>query len=296
MIDFCKFEGFGNDYLVIAAEELRAIDIGEFARKICDRENGVVTGGSIGSDGLAVWEKLESAPENTQKNTAADFSVRIINPDGSEAGFSGNGTRCAVAYFYYKKLWAGPSVKLSTLSGIKKYMLLEETSPGHYWFDAEIGKPKFAASDIPMALEGSPEVVTDLPLETSEGLIRITALNVGNPVCVIFLKNFDSYDWRKLGAEIETHPLFPERTNVVFVKVRDLRNIEVRIWERGAGETSSSGTCSVAAAVASAFTWKTERNVAVHAPGGTTEVVWREDGEMLLKGRADLVICGECYL
>src|ERR1044072_8238978 len=211
MINFCKFEGFGNDYLVIAADELCFLDIAEFARKICDRENG------IGSDGLAGWEKLEDGRQNTR----ADFSVRIINPDGSEAGFSGNGTRCAVAYFYFKKLWTDTLVTLSTLSGIKKYTLLEETSPGHYWFDAEIGQPKFVAADIPMTPDGNqngPEAVTDFPLETSEGLIRITALNVGNPVCVIFLKNFDSYDWRRLGAEIETHRLFHKRPNVVFVK------------------------------------------------------------------------------
>ncbi len=290
MISFCKFEGFGNDYLVIAADELRAVgmgdDIGEFARKICDREN---SGAHGGGDGLAVWEKLETGPENI----GADFSVRIINPDGSEAGFSGNGTRCAVAYFYYQKLWADRSVILSTLSGIKKYTLLEEISPGHYWFDAEIGKPKFASGGIPMALEDEREPVADFPLETSAGLIKITALNVGNPVCVIFLENFESYDWRKLGAEIETHKLFPERTNVVFVKADGPHNVEVRIWERGAGETSSSGTCSVAAAVAAAFTGKTGRNVAVHAPGGTTQVLWREDDEMILKGRADLVKCGE---
>ena len=280
MINFCKFTGFGNDYLVIAAEELRAVEsIGEFAKKICGRDHGV------GSDGIAVWEKLE--------NSEADFSVRIINPDGSEAGFSGNGTRCAVAYFYYKDLWQAGSLKLSTLSGIKKYTLLEKTSAGHYRFDAEIGKPKFASKDIPMALEEELESVTDLPLETSTEKINITAVNVGNPVCVIFLEDLYSIDWRKVGAEIETHKLFPERTNVVFVKVIDRGNAEIRIWERGAGETSSSGTCSTAAAVATAFTGQTERNVSVHAPGGTTEVVWRADGEMMLKGRADLVFCSE---
>lgn len=279
MISYCKFEGFGNDYIVIAAGELADVNIGTFAQKICDRENGV------GSDGIAVWEKLE--------NREADFSVRIINPDGSEAGFSGNGTRCAVAYLYYKNIWQDASLTLSTLSGQKKYTLLEEISLGHYWFDAEIGRPKFASEDIPMALTESSVTVTGFPLETSLGKIKITAINVGNPVCVIFVENFDKYDWCKLGAEIETHKVFPERTNVVFVKIVNRSSVEIRIWERGAGETSSSGTCSVAAAVAAAFTEQTERKVSVHAPGGTTEVTWREDGEMILRGRADLVACGE---
>jgi diaminopimelate epimerase len=283
-INFCKFEGFGNDYIVIAADELRGFaSIGDLAKDICDRENG------IGSDGIAVWEKLE-----TGSSEGADFSVRIINPDGSEAGFSGNGTRCAVAYLYYKNIWSAGSLKLSTLSGIKKYTLLPKapgTSPGHYWFDAEIGRPKFAGREIPMALEQ--ECVTDFPLETSAGKISITAVNVGNPVCVIFVNDLSAFDWRALGAEIENHEFFPDRTNVVFVKVVDPKNVEVRIWERGAGETPSSGTCCTAAAVAAAFTGKTEREVSVHAPGGITEVTWRADGEMMLRGRADLVICGE---
>lgn len=280
MVNFCKFEGFGNDYIVIAADELRAVDsAGEFAKKICDRNYGA------GGDGIAVWKKLADG--------TANFEVRIFNPDGSEAGFSGNGTRCAVAYLYYKNIWTDTSLKLSTPSGIKNYTLLEETAPGHYWFNAEIGQPKFASGEIPMALGSELESVTGLPLETSQGKIEITALNVGNPVCVIFVEDFSAGDWRALGAEIENHKVFPARTNVVFVKVLDTRNVEVRIWERGAGETSSSGTCSTAAAVAAAFTGKTEREVSVHAPGGTTEVTWREDNEMLLKGRADLVFCGE---
>jgi diaminopimelate epimerase len=279
MIGYCKFEGFGNDYIVIAAKDLRDIDIAALAKKICDRQAGV------GSDGIAVWEKLEAGQ--------ADFSVRIINPDGSEAGFSGNGTRCAVAHLYYKNIWRDGSLNLSTLSGIKKYTLLEEISPGHYRFDAEIGQPKFASDDIPMTLVEPRETVTDLPLTTSLGEIKITAVNVGNPVCVIFVKSFDDFDWRALGAEIETHSLFPARTNVVFVKVVDESNVEVRIWERGAGETPSSGTCCTAAAIAAAFTGQTSRKVSVHAPGGTTDVTWREDGEMLLRGRAGLISCGE---
>jgi diaminopimelate epimerase len=117
---------------------------------------------------------------------------------------------------------------------------------------------------------------------------------VGNPVACIFVEDFDTLDWRGIGQEIEHFTdVFPERTNVVFVKVLDRNNIEIRIWERGAGETFSSGTCSIAAAVASALTDKAERKISVHAEGGTTETVWRDDGEMLITGRADLAFCGE---
>jgi diaminopimelate epimerase len=263
-IPFCKFHGFGNDYIVFEAEDLRETkNLSDFAAVVCHRNTG------IGGDGIAVLEKLEGG--------AADYACRIINPDGSEAGFSGNGTRCAVAYLYYKNLWRENSLKLETKSGIKTYELLEKTD-FTFWFLAELGKPKSIAN---------------YELRITNYVLPIVSLDVGNPVAVILVDDFDSIDWREAGREIESHPQFPDRTNVVFVKVSDASNVEIRIWERGAGETSSSGTCSIAAAVASAFTGKTGRKVSVHAEGGTTEAVWREDDEMLITGRADLAFCGE---
>ncbi|MEJ7862462.1 MAG: diaminopimelate epimerase [Pyrinomonadaceae bacterium] len=271
-INFCKFHGFGNDYIVFEAEDLHGFSsIENFARKVCHRKTG------IGGDGIVVLEKLQS-------DTAADYLCRIVNPDGSEAGFSGNGTRCAIAYLYYKNLFAGENLKLKTQSGIKNYQFLERKE-NTFWFCAEIGKPKF------------PQVVSyDLQSANYEKKIQITELNVGNPVAVVFVANFDEMNWRAVGKELEMHSRFPEKTNVVFVKNIDRENIEIRIWERGAGETSSSGTCSIAAAVASVLNEKTESKISVHAKGGTTEAVWREDDEMLITGRADLAFCGEIYI
>ncbi len=277
-IPFCKFHGFGNDYIVFEAKDLPAIEnLNDFAEKVCRRNTG------IGGDGIAVLEKLDGA--------AADYDCRIINPDGSEAGFSGNGTRCAVAYLYNKNLWREKSLKLETRSGIKNYELLKQENLT-FWFRAELGKPKFSSDEIPFVSETKSETISDYQLTIKTEQLTITALNVGNPVCVVFVENFE-LDWRTIGKEIETHTQFPEKTNVVFVKIIDHKNIEIRIWERAAGETTSSGTCSIAAAVASAFTDKTDRQIAVHAPGGTTETVWRDDGEMLIIGRADLAFCGE---
>ena len=277
-IPFCKFHGFGNDYIVFEAKDLPAIEnLNDFAEKVCRRNTG------IGGDGIAVLEKLDGA--------AADYDCRIINPDGSEAGFSGNGTRCAVAYLYNKNLWREKSLKLKTRSGIKTYELLKQENLT-FWFRAELGKPKFSSDEIPFVSETKSETISDYQLTIKTEKLTITALNVGNPVCVVFVENFE-LDWRTIGKEIETHTQFPEKTNVVFVKIIDHKNIEIRIWERAAGETTSSGTCSIAAAVASAFTDKTDRQIAVHAPGGTTETVWRDDGEMLIIGRADLAFCGE---
>ena len=280
-INFCKFHGFGNDYIVFEAEDLTRVgNISDFAVKVCHRNTG------IGGDGIAILERLE--------NEAADYSCRIINPDGSEAGFSGNGTRCAVSYLFYKNLWQRKSLKLKTKSGIKIYDFLEKENLT-YQFLAELGKPKF---DLPeTAIEENNHAQNEkefgLLIPSEETAVRFTFVDVGNPVAVVFLEDFAQMDWRAIGSKIECAPMFPERANVVFVKTIDEQNIEIRIWERGAGETASSGTCSIAAAVAAAYTGKTHRQVSVHAEGGTTEAVWREDDEMLITGRADLVFCGE---
>ena len=285
-VNFCKFHGFGNDYIVIENEEVKAVEnLGEFAKRICHRNTGV------GGDGIAVLKKSE--------NETADYACRIINPDGSEAGFSGNGTRCAVAYLYYKNLFVGENLKLETKSGIKNYQLLEREE-NTFWFRAELGKPKFDLPDTPLfnaVLEGKDKTQKidsfSILVPKLEMVIGFFFVDVGNPVTCIFVEDFDSLDWRAIGREVERfEDIFPEKTNVVFIKELDRENIEIRIWERGAGETSSSGTCSIAAAVASAFTGKTDRKVSVHAEGGTTEAVWREDGEMLITGRADLAFCG----
>lgn len=289
-ISFGKFHGFGNDYIVFEAKELTDVSsLNDFAVKICHRNTG------IGGDGIAVLEKLKNG---------ADYSCRIINPDGSEAGFSGNGTRCAVAYLYFKNLWSAKNLRLQTKSGIKTYELLRQEN-FTFWFLAELGIPKFYLPDD--SLNNMVETAKEKSLETfkfsslvlpGEGVVlKFVYVDVGNPVACLFVEEFNQFDWRRIGRVIESYvKIFPEKTNVVFIKVIDRENIEIRIWERGAGETSSSGTCSIAAAVASALTEKTDGKVSVHAEGGTTEAVWREDGEMLITGRADLAFCGELYI
>lgn len=281
-LPFCKFHGFGNDYIVIERE---AIDpdasLGDLAVAICHRNAGA------GSDGIAVVEKLDG--------TTADFFCEIVNPDGSTAGFSGNGTRCAVAYLHFKGLWNGPRLRLRTRSGIKNYDLIERKGEGEFWFDAEIGKPKFASEEVPVLTPIRREAIVNEPIEVDGMHFAFSAVNVGNPVACIFVDSFD-LDWRTIGRSLETHEKFPERANIVFVRIDDRENITIRIWERGAGETSASGTCATAAAVLSAFMLKAERKVSVHSEGGVTEILWRDDDEIVINGRADFAYCGEWRL
>lgn len=273
---FTKFHGLGNDYLVIEVEQLAGInDLGEFARRICNRHYGA------GGDGIAIVSK-----SNTD---TADFGCRIFNPDGSEAGLSGNGTRCAVAYLHYRGLWTKDELRLSTRTGLKRYFLRGQPSPGKYLFESELGQPKFDSRSIPMSIEPPLERVIRYPFETLE----ITAMQMGNPNCCIFVDDFDSLDWRAIGKRIENHPSFPARTNVVFVRVRDRKLIELRIWERGVGETTASGTCSCAGAVAAMVNEKADRDVRVVMEGGEVQIQWRADGEVVITGTAEVVYSGE---
>ncbi|HEY5073868.1 MAG TPA: diaminopimelate epimerase [Pyrinomonadaceae bacterium] len=277
---FTKFHGYGNDYLVFEAAQLAGIDdLGQFAKRVCNRHYGA------GADGIAIAAASEES--------SSDFQVRIFNPDGSEAGMSGNGTRCAVSYLFFHNLWSNDLLRLQTRNGIKRYHLLERSAAGSFLFQSELGQPKFDGGSIPMLTDAPLERVIDYPLAVGGETVRVTALQMGNPNCCIFVDDFYKIDWRRLGPLIENHARFPERTNVIFIRVRDRENIEERLWERGVGETESSGTCSCAAVVAAVINDQTDRRVNVHAPGGVIPIEWRADGEVVLTGRADVIYSGE---
>jgi len=285
---FIKFHGFGNDYIVIDSGDLALVEItttkqlAEFARRICNRHYGA------GGDGIAVVSASEVQ--------GADFHVRIFNPDGSEASLSGNGTRCAAASIYYRKRWMERKLRLSTRAGIKLYTLQEQTGMGRYLFDSKLGQPEFDSASIPMITEEPLKKVIDYELDVDGERFPVTALKMGNPNCCIFVADFEALDWRKIGRAIETHKQFPDRTNVVFVRVIDRNTIELRIWERGVGETEASGTCSCAAAVAAMIKGETERLVNVLMPGGRAKIHWRgdeDDGEVVITGTAEVIYGGE---
>lgn len=286
---FIKFHGFGNDYIVIEQKDLNQIapsaeasKLGEFARRICNHHYGA------GGDGIAVI-----SPAEVQ---GADFHVRIFNPDGSEAALSGNGTRCAASYLYYQKLWNAEQLRLSTRSGIKLYTLREQSDPGRYVFESELGQPKFDSSTIPVLTDEPLDKVIDYEIDVDGTPFKVTAVQIGNPVSCIFVEDFAALDWRRIGRTLETDRHFPDRTNVVFIRVEDRQNIEVRIWERGVGETEASGSCSCAAAVASMISGKTERLVKVLMPGGQAKIHWRgedDSGEVVITGTAEVIYAGD---
>lgn len=278
-VRFSKFHGLGNDYIVIESEQLAGCaDVGRFAKRICSRHYGA------GADGIAMVSRDDGA---------ADFHIRIFNPDGSEAGLSGNGTRCAAAYIYYNKLWTRDELHLNTRSGVKTYRLVKRVTPGSFVFDSELGQPKFDSPSIPMLLDKPLGRVIDYSLVVGDRSLAVTALQMGNPNCCIFVDSFDELDWRRLGPLIENHKQFPDRTNVVFVRVENRNEIELRIWERGVGETMASGTCSCAAAVAAMINGRTEQLVNVAMPGGDARIHWREDGEVVINAPAEVVYRAE---
>ena len=184
-----------------------------------------------------------------------------------------------------------PRLRLKTRSGTKSFDLKQEIGPGHYVFEAEIGRPAFAADQVPV-ISDNKNAAIDEPLIIDGTTYKFSTVNVGNPVAGVFVDDFD-LDWRSVGRAMETHEVFPERCNVVFVKNIDDENIDIRIWERGAGETSASGTCAAGAAVLSAYTQRTGRRVNVRSPGGISRIDWRDDDEIVLTGQADLAYCGE---
>ena len=282
---FVKFHGYGNDYIVCEAGELGACaDVPEFVRRACDRHYGV------GADGIATLERYDGDEEST----AADFVLRIFNPDGSEAAMSGNGSRSAASFLYFQNLWQREELRLATKAGVKLYRLLDRDGGGRFRFAAEIGRPAFDSATIPMLTGAARERVVNFPLELRTGeIVRLTALQMCNPNACVFVDDFENTDWRRLGREIESHAQFPQRTNVEFVRVRDRAHVEVRVYERGVGPTLSSGTGACASAVAACINELTARRVAVEMEGGQLEVEWRDDGEVVLTGEAEVVYRGE---
>lgn len=258
-IPFTKAHGAKNDFLLTWWESLHVgvPDFEKAATAICDRNTG------IGADG---WMLV------TLGSGEAHAAIDLYNSDGSRSEISGNGTRCAAALVVEAERGAefevGGEVRIATGAGLKRLRLLERQ--GHkYSFEMNMGQA----------------VIEELHATLEER--DATILNVGNPQCAFLVQDFD-FDWRAMGARIERHPRFPNRTNVSFVKVLDPHTIDVRFFERGAGETMSSGTGSTGAAAAAKARGLVESPVRVLTPAGPLDIRW-ENADIQLAGPAEII-------
>ncbi len=257
-IPFTKASACGNDFLLVSGAEAFT-DLNVLTRRLCDRHNGV------GADGV---EWLFSDSE-------ADVRAHLINADGSDAEISGNGTRCVAAEICSRH--AKTNVVIRTGAGMKSCSLIENRNPT-FEFEIEMGEP---------------QVGKQLAIETMWVRATGTIVSMGNPHYVVFVDRFQD-GWQKQAALIQSQPQFPEGTNVEYVIVRSAHEIEIRLFERGVGETMSSGTGSCASAVAAIAGQRVTSPLTVIAPGGSQTVRW--ENQVYLRGAASLVCRGEFFV
>jgi len=289
-------QGMGNDFLVIEVDDVASLtplsasvppaeqtsggaglSPSELAVKMCSRNYGA------GADGLVFVSR--------SRDSEADFASRIFNSDGSEAGVSGNGTRCLAAYLYHGALWSEPEIGIATVAGVKRGRLVSAQGL-RFEFEFDMGKPNLSSQAVPMALDRPLDRVVCYPLHLGGDMFEVTCLSMGNPQCVIFVRDLLAVNLLEIGPLIEHHPVFPDRANVEFARALSRDAIEIRIWERGAGHTLSSGTGSCASAVAAVLNGLTDRSVTVRTEGGALRVVWREDDTVALIASAEVVYEG----
>lgn len=265
-----KMHGLGNDFVFMTDLDGKNKDYTELAKKLCHRQTG------LGADGLIVVVTSE----------VADICMRIINGDGSEAEMCGNGIRCFAKYVYERGLVKKDSFTIETLGGIMQPTLTIENGKVQL-VTVNMGKPIFPAKQIPMDMEA--EKVLDYPLEVEGQTYAVSSVLMGVPHTEVFVDDVTKVPLTTLGPKIETHPIFPKKTNVNFVQVVDDSHIKVRTWERGAGATLACGTGSCGSAVVCYEKGLTGREVAVELYLGTLYIKYAEDGTVYMTGPAEEV-------
>jgi len=260
-IDLIKYQALGNDYLVLdLPAPLDAVVA--LLPQICDRNLG------LGSDGLLAFDPSR-------------MSVRIFNPDSSEAQKSGNGLRITAAHAVLEH-GAGETFELHTVGRANAVRVLT-SGRAEITCELDIGRPSFRAADLPATFDGEPDRVR---LETPAGAVEAMLVSVGNPHCVVFDERVTRERCVELGPHLERHPAFPERTNVQLFEVVDRGHVRVEIWERGAGYTLASGTSASAVAAACMRAGLVDGSVTVRMPGGDLKVRREENGDLVQSGPA----------
>lgn len=272
-LTFTKMQGLGNDFVLIDSREMdlaNHFDMAELARKLCDRRFG------IGADQL-----LLLLPSNI-----ADFKMKIYNADGGEVEMCGNGIRCLAKYIWDRNISTKEALKIDTLAGV----IRPERAGALVRVD--MGEPVFEAEQIPVNLKAAAPII-DYPLRAHDREFKATCVSMGNPHAVIFLEeSLATFPVATYGPLIETHPLFPNRTNVEFIAVGSKKELSMRVWERGSGETMACGTGASAAAVAAMLKGLTERKVTMRLQGGDLVIEWPPAGHVFMTGPAEEVFEG----
>ena len=277
---FWKMHGAGNDFVVTAGDDpahlARSDEAwGALAERVCDRHVGV------GADGL-----IAVLPSDV-----ADRRMRIFNPDGSEAEMCGNGIRCVVKFVLDQdgELRARGSLRVETLAGVLDAVASAGEDGTVARVRVSMGEPHFAPEDLGALVEQAPPVL-GLPLEAAGTEQTVTLVSMGNPHAVVFIDApVEAFELERIGPAIEHHPVFSNRTNFEVVRVRDRGAIDMRVWERGVGETLACGSGACAAAVASRLHGFVDDRIDVHLPGGTLGIGWDGAGEVSLEGPATRV-------
>ncbi|MGQ9617765.1 MAG: diaminopimelate epimerase [Candidatus Aminicenantia bacterium] len=277
---FLKAHASGNDFIVTFTEKAEEFDFSLISHKICDRHFG------IGANGLVVLSNIDSLRD------AVNF--RIFNSDGSEAEVSGNGLKCASAFLYHKNLIKGKVITFSALAGERKCELIERKG-NVFQLKVYMGIPSFSSEDVYFNDGNKYERIVDYPLTIGQRVYQITCISLGNPHCAVFFNKFPStIEWQQIGKEIESHPFFMKKTNVELVRILNKNEIEVLFWERGVGESFSSGSGSCASALSAMLKGFVERRVKVRTRAGEQFVEWLDDG-IYLTGPCEIVCEGEWF-
>lgn len=281
---FTKMQGIGNDYVYVNCFQEKVEHPEEVARKVSDRHFG------IGSDGLILIKPSQ----------VADFEMDMYNADGSRGSMCGNGIRCVAKYVYDYGLTDKTAITVSTPSGIK-YLELDVKEGKVSKIKVNMGAPELKPERIPVIPEklkkdgeNDKSQIVHEPIWVNGQEYHITAVSMGNPHGIVYMDDIKNLDIEKTGPYFENHPAFPDRVNTEFVKVLDRHTVEMRVWERGSGETLACGTGACAVAVSSILNGYTDDHVTVKLLGGDLEIFWdRKENQVYMTGPAQVVFEGE---
>ena len=273
---FTKMHGIGNDYIYVNCFEEKVDNPEKVSIYVSDRRKG------IGSDGLVL----------IMPSDKADFRMRIYNADGSEAMMCGNATRCIGKYVYDKGLTDKTEITLETNSGIKYLTLFPENGKVEF-VEVDMGKAILTPKDIPV--NSDKERFISEPVEVDGKEYKITCVSMGNPHAIVYMDDIKDLELEKIGPSFENHKLFPDRINTEFIEVIDSHTLNMRVWERGSGETFACGTGACASVVASVLNGycNHDEEVTVHLRGGDLKITWNSDGTVIMKGPAALICDGD---